>query len=188
MIKMKKIYFSLVFVVFACSAFSQDVGINQSDGDRRIIMGLGKEKGGFCVWDYELNRKKLVGFVSLFGAGFVDGALERWEFGGRRGFENAYGVDEFGFWGSRSYERRFTDPDLWNKTFGVFDFYHVADDLRKGGYVFGGVMIVIGGKKDKSERGWRRYKYHIFDFLLGLGISGLGKRLGDRWMYRLNGL
>lgn len=125
---------------------------------------------------YKINKEKVWGWVSVGVAGFADGVVERWEFQGRKKFEEKWGVDEYGFWGSRSWEKLYSDPNIWNINMGVFDFYHVMDDVRKVGYIGGGVMIGIGGGRKE------KLKYRLIDFGIGLVISGGMKMVGDRMM------
>ncbi len=83
----------------------------------------------------------IIGILAVTIAAFIDGALEGWGFDGRIYFEKRFGANPSGFWGSKSWERKYTNPNFWNKHFGVFDFYHVADDLRKYGYITGAFLI-----------------------------------------------
>lgn len=83
----------------------------------------------------------ITGIVAIVFASIIDGFLEGWEFDGRTYFEKKFNKNPMGFWGSRSWERKYTHPNLWNKYMGVFDFYHVADDIRKYGYITGAFLI-----------------------------------------------
>jgi len=78
----------------------------------------------------------LICLVSL-----VDGIKAGFEFDGRKSFEHKFDVDPFGFWGSLSWTRMYDHPNFYNKTFGVFDFYHVSDDVVKYGYLLSGFLM-----------------------------------------------
>jgi hypothetical protein len=83
----------------------------------------------------------IAGIITLFFAGLIDGILEGYGFDGRKSFERKYKVNPLGFWGSKSHLKAYTDPNIYNKLLGVFDFYHVADDLRKGGYILSCILL-----------------------------------------------
>ena len=87
----------------------------------------------------------IAGIIIIVLASFIDGAVEGFEFDGRSFFEKHFGSDPFGFWGSMSWKRAETNPNLYNKLFGVFDFYHVCDDLRKYGYIAGAFIVGFWG-------------------------------------------
>jgi len=136
--------------------------------------------GAYSQNGYKLNREKIYGLVMVGVGGFMDGAVERFEFRGRTVFENRWGADPYGFFGSRSWERLYTHPNFWNKNFGVFDFYHVADDMRKVGYIGGGIVIGIGGGKRRQK-----FTHYLIDVGLSMVVSGGMKYLGDRVMDNL---
>lgn len=78
------------------------------------------------------------GYILLLLASVADGMVEGWEFDSRKSFERKYKVEPSGFWGSLSWMNK---DNLYARLFGVFDFYHVADDLRKYGYMAGAGLI-----------------------------------------------
>lgn len=109
------------------------------------------------------------GLIVVFLAGAIDGIVEGFEFDGRKSFERKYNVDEFGFWGSKSWTRRTTDPNIWNRWFGVFDFYHIGDDLRAMFYLLGATLLA------QDYRLW-------LALLIGWVAKGVGKWLGMGWI------
>ena len=108
-------------------------------------------------------------YVVLFLCGLIDGITEGFEFESRRSFERKYNVDKNSFWGSKSWTRRHEKPNLYNRLFGVFDFYHVGDDLRKLGYITGGIMIGL------------KYNFWLA-LLIAWMVSVVGKRIGLHWI------
>ena len=126
----------------------------------------------FCIpvlvqAQYKVTKTKIIGWTVLASAGFIDGMVEGYEFDGRTSFERKFGADPNGFWGSQSWRNK----DNWYaKQFGVFDFYHVADDFRKLGYISGGVLITLGEKQN--------WKHLLIDVGVGLLVSSGAKRSG----------
>lgn len=123
---------------------------------------------------YEFNKQKVIGLTLIGIGGFVDGVVEGFDFDMRRSFERKWGADPYGFFGSLSFEKRHSSPNIYNRTLGTFDFYHIADDLRKVLYIGGGITITIGEK--------RPAKHYFLDFLLSLAISSATKRAGMYWI------
>jgi hypothetical protein len=120
---------------------------------------------------YKVPKSKVIGWSVLAVTGFIDGAVEGYEFDGRTSFERKYGADPSGFWGSSSWENK----DNWYaKNFGVFDYYHVSDDLRKIGYITGGVIITLGEKQ--------KIEHLLLDVGIGLLVSAGTKRAGLHWI------
>lgn len=108
--------------------------------------------------------------VVLILAGSIDGMVEGFEFDSRMSFERKYKVDELSFWGSKSHKRITLNPNLYNKLLGVFDFYHVADDLRKTFYLISGILMCC-------------IEWDIIPvFLLSFIISGLAKKYAMKWI------
>jgi hypothetical protein len=108
----------------------------------------------------KINIGLLVGlFLLALGSAF-DGTVEGYGFDGRLSFERKYGVDPYGFFGSQSWRMVYVDNEpgqgfkspFW-KWLGAFDFYHMADDGRKYGYIIGGVLT--GFCLLRLKRGWR---------------------------------
>lgn len=140
-----------------------------------------KEKTG----RYEIaNPSKFIGWGVLAIAGAVDGMVEGYEFDGRKSFERKFEVSPNSFWGSQSWRRAYVGGDPQNgykskkaQIFGANDFYHVADDVRKLGYITGGITVAIGGKQTNSK--WWHY---AADFAIGFAISGLAKQQAMEWV------
>ena len=113
------------------------------------------------------TKNKIIGYSILSVAGAIDGMVEGYEFDGRRSFERKYGVNTVGFWGSKSWTQKKVLGQTW-------DFYHIGDDIRKAGYISGGIVIGIGKKQ--------KFRHYVFDFLISFAISGASKRLGLLWI------
>lgn len=140
-----------------------------------------KEKTG----RYEFaNPTKLAGWGMSAVAGFIDGTVEGYEFDGRHSFERKWGKSKSGFWGSESWRLAYKDgnpesgfKNNYTRYMGAMDFYHIGDDLRKYGYIGGGVCIGIGGHKVNSK--WWHY---ALDYAIGFAISGIAKSEGMKWV------
>lgn len=133
------------------------------------------------------NPAKLLGWGALAVAGWADGAVEGYEFDGRIAFEKGWGKSPASFWGSESWRNvyRGGNPDngfksRWAEWRGARDFYHTADDVRKFGYITGGVVIGIGGKQVNVK--WWHY---ALDAAISFGVSATAKHLGMRWVRAL---
>lgn len=124
---------------------------------------------------YTFPKGKQVGIGLLSLASFLDGFVEGYEFDNRTYFERKAGASPSGRFGSRSWERRYTHPNIWNQHMGVFDFYHTADDARKYLYISGSVTIGISAYKHN-----RTIKHHIVDAGISLLASSFFKSLGMR--------
>lgn len=129
---------------------------------------------------------KAVGYGLLIVAGFADGAVEGYEFDGRKSFERKWGKDPHGFWGSQSWRMIYNDGDpnqgkksAFSYWLGARDFYHTADDLRKYGYISGGLCIGIGGAKQN-----RKWWHYALDAGIGFGLSAAAKSGGMKWVRR----
>lgn len=130
------------------------------------------------------NPAKLLGWTAIGVASFTDGAVEGFEFDGRTAFERGYGADPHGYWGSQSWRNVYRGGEPangfkspWHEWKGATDFYHTADDLRKMGYLTGGIALGIGGRKVNSK--WWHY---ALDAAIGLGISAFAKNRGMEWI------
>jgi len=113
----------------------------------------------------------------------ADGLCEGYEFDGRKSFERKYNVSKTGYFGSQSWKRAYNgnNPDNGFKSgfvriVGAQDFYHHADDLRKIGYLSGGV--VIGTQHRKNTKKW----HTVADFAIGFAVSSLIKSAAMRWI------
>jgi hypothetical protein len=143
-----------------------------------ILVGIGNalfsqiNLGSIRGTEYQINKEKWWGFGLVVAAGFVDGMVEGYEFDGRTSFERKWGVSpDNPFWGSNSWD---TGKNTgWERQFGVVDFYHVADDLRKVGYISGGVTIGIGAAKRKQK-----LRHYLYDIGLSFVIGGISKWAG----------
>ena len=116
-------------------------------------------------------------------AGAADGMVEGYEFDGRKSFERKFGVSKTGYFGSESWKRAYKDgnPDNGFKSdfariMGAQDFYHHADDLRKIGYLSGGV--VIGAQHRKNTKKW----HTVADFAIGFAVSSITKSAAMWWI------
>ncbi len=134
----------------------------------------------FKVGSYQFTKAKIVGIGIASVGGLADGMVEGFEFDGRTSFERKYGANPRGYWGSESWRvvynsgepsQGFKSPA--HKVFGAWDFYHNADDLRKLGYVSGGIVIGIGGNKVNTK--WWHY---AVDFGLAFAVSSVAKSAG----------
>lgn len=128
---------------------------------------------------YRITRGKIAGWSVLAVAGFTDGVVEGFEFDGRKSFERKYNVQPVSCFGSESWKLAYyaNDPEqpkkpLWS-VIGAPDFYHLADDVRKIGYISGGITIGISGAKANTK--WWHY---AVDFGASLAISGMSKAAG----------
>lgn len=124
---------------------------------------------------YQVNNEKVFGWCALSLAGAVDGICEGYEFDGRTSFQRKYGVSATGAFGSRSWANK--DANRFYKYTGVPDFYHVADDLRKFGYISGGMIVGISGGQLRQK--WWHY---AVDLGLSFIVSGTCKAAGMYWI------
>lgn len=189
---------SAIFLLFSCSVFGQadtifgewDAQSNFNISPKYLSAGL---RHPVLRWEhpnlqlptekpkkqgYRITKTKLIGWTVLGFTGFMDGAVEGYEFDDRKFFELKYGADPYGFWGSQSWRKIYVngDPAQGCKTvlgcsLGSFDFYHVSDDLRKLGYIAGGMTIALGAKDQKVM-------HTLLDFAIGFGVSAVTKNLG----------
>jgi len=132
---------------------------------------------------YRITRAKLAGWGMVAVAGVADGMVEGYEFDRRKSFERKYGVSKTGYFGSQSWKRAYNgnNPDNGFKSdfvriMGAQDFYHHADDLRKVGYLSGGV--VIGTQHRKNTKKW----HTVADFAIGFAVSSLTKSAAMWWI------
>lgn len=129
---------------------------------------------------YQITRGKIVGWSLCAVGGLADGLVEGYQIDGRLSFERKYGVDRYGYWGRDSWRNVYKGGDPANgfkspihSWSGAFDFYHHADDLRKIGYLGGGVVIGISGAKNNPV--WWHY---AVDFAAAFAISAITKSAG----------
>jgi len=133
---------------------------------------------------YRITRGKIAGWSVAAISGAIDGVVEGYEFDGRKSFERKYNVSPTGYFGSESWRRAYknNDPEqgyknFYSRTFGANDFYHLADDAKKIGYIGSGITIGISGSRANSK--WWHY---AVDFGIGLAVSGAGKAAGMYWI------
>jgi len=132
---------------------------------------------------YRITPTKLAGWGMVAVAGAADGMVEGYEFDGRKSFERKYGVSKTGYFGSQSWKRAYKGNNQDNgfksdfvRIMGAQDFYHHADDLRKVGYLSGGV--VIGTQHKKNTKKW----HTVADFAISFAVSSLTKSAAMWWI------
>lgn len=140
------------------------------------LKGLGSIRGQH----YQFGGDKWAAMMITCGAGFVDGVVEGYEFGGRKAFENKWGVKPYSFFGSMSWDSEWS---TWERAkMSQKDFYHVADDVRKWGYISGGYLLGKAGQRHN-----RRKIHDVFDVLLVGIASGLWKSAGMYYVRHVDG-
>lgn len=139
------------------------------------LKGIGSLKGQH----YQFGKDKWKAMLVICGAGFVDGVVERWEFGGRRAFERKWNVEPYSFFGSKSYDSNWTAIERFKRS--QTDFYHVADDTRKWGYIAGGYLLGKAGRKHN-----RRWVHDVFDILIVGAASGIWKSAGMYYVQHID--
>ena len=132
---------------------------------------------------YRITRAKIAGWGIVAVAGAADGLVEGYSIQYRKSFERKYGVSQTGYFGSKSWKRAYKDGVQANgfksdfvRITGAQDFYHHADDLRKIGYLSGGV--VIGTQHKKNTKKW----HTVADFAIGFAVSSLTKSASMWWI------
>ena len=132
---------------------------------------------------YRITRAKLAGWSMVAVAGAADGAVNGYEFDGRKSFERKFNVSKTGYFGSQSWKRAYkgNNPDNGFKSdfvriVGAQDFYHHADDLRKIGYLSGGVVLGLNAHRNTN-------KWHtVADFAIGFAVSSITKSAAMWWI------
>ena len=132
---------------------------------------------------YRVTRAKLAGWGMVAVAGAADGAVNGYEFDGRKSFERKFNVSKTGYFGSQSWKRAYkgNNPDNGFKSdfvriVGAQDFYHHADDLRKIGYLSGGVVLGLNAHRNTN-------KWHtVADFAIGFAVSSITKSAAMWWI------
>ena len=132
---------------------------------------------------YRITRAKIAGWGMVAVAGAADGLAEGYEFDRRLSFERKYRVSKTGYFGSQSWKRAYKDgnPDNGFKSdfvriMGANDFHHHADDLRKIGYLSGGV--VLGLSAHRNTKKW----HTVADFAIGFAVSSITKSAAMWWI------
>jgi len=132
---------------------------------------------------HRITRAKIAGWGMVAVAGAADGAVNGYEFDGRKSFERKFNVSKTGYFGSQSWKRAYkgNNPDNGFKSdfvriVGAQDFYHHADDLRKIGYLSGGVVLGLNAHRNTN-------KWHtVADFAIGFAVSSLTKSAAMWWI------
>jgi len=132
---------------------------------------------------YRITRAKIAGWGMVAVAGAADGAVNGYEFDGRKSFERKFNVSKTGYFGSQSWKRAYkgNNPDNGFKSdfvriVGAQDFYHHADDLRKIGYLSGGVVLGLNAHRNTN-------KWHtVADFAIGFAVSSITKSAAMWWI------
>ncbi len=132
---------------------------------------------------YRITRAKIAGWGMVAVAGAADGAVNGYEFDGRKSFERKFNAKKTGYFGSESWKSAYRNGDpeqgfksSLHRNIGAFDFYHHADDLRKIGYISGGV--VIGTQHRKNTKKW----HTVADFAIGFAVSSITKSAAMWWV------
>lgn len=197
-----KYLLSALLLLFSCSVFGQEfVGYSYPMIDTLGWGSVDWEGASQPLWwgdeidlqlttqqpekqGYRITKTKLIGWGIVGVAGFVDGAVEGYEFDGKRFFERKYNADPYGFWGSESWRKIYVDGDptqgcktVLGCSLGAFDFYHVGDDLRKVGYISGGIVIGIGGSKLDQK-----FTHTLLDFAIGFAVGAVTKNAGMQYI------
>jgi len=132
---------------------------------------------------YHITRTKVAGWALCAVGGISDGMIEGYGFDGRKSFERKYNAKKTGYFGSESWRSVYKNGDpeqgfksSLHRNMGVFDFYHHADDLRKIGYLSGGVIIGLNAHRNTN-------KWHtVADFAIGFAVSSLTKSAAMWWI------
>ena len=133
-------------------------------------------------FEYKVTKSKAIGWATLIVASAADGMLEGYQFDGRRSFERKYGADPLSWGGSQSWRRAYVNGDplqghssAYAKHLGAWDFYHLADDVRKFGYVGAGLTIGFNFK----DQNWKAI---LLDLIISAIISSGSKRIAMEWV------
>lgn len=165
-------------------AFLPVVGLAQFSTPRCDSAALSfAEKNGKTI-GYKLTKKKAGGLALLAVGAFADGVLQGYEFDGRTSFERKWGASPTGFWGSRSWAKRYRNGDpaqgLSHPVYQhlpVFDFYHVGKFVANYATVSGGLLLGVGGQlKNKSVWHW------LLDGALAWGTCSAARQVGLWWI------
>jgi hypothetical protein len=111
------------------------------------IMGKRYVPNAPCVGGYRIGKEKAAGFIVLICAGFLDGESEN---------------------GTKSWV---------HEAVGALDFYHLADDGRKYGYVMGGMTVAHAGSRKNTK-----LTHWLADAAIVFISTRLAKRAGLEWV------
>lgn len=134
---------------------------------------------------YKLGWRKPVGWIMLGSVAFINGAGQAYSWGDRKDFEKKWNKDPYGFWGSQSWRMVYVNGDpaqgykhwIYKHT-GAIDFYHVADDISKYGYMTAGTIIGIDFYSEEKVL-W----HWLLDLGISLTVAAFGKRAGMNWIH-----
>jgi hypothetical protein len=129
----------------------------------------------FKYKSYTVTNAKLAGFAITTFAGLIDGILVGYEFDGRTSFERKYSVSPTGYFGSKSWQM--VDNRKIYRFTGAPDFYHTADDVRKFGYISGGIVVGLSGYQ-VNQKWW----HYALDFAASFSLSAASKAAGLYWV------
>ncbi len=139
-------------------------------------------KGLFDGINYKWNKEKTIGFTVLILASIADGIVEGYEFDGRKSFERKFGVDPISYAGSQSWLLAYKNHDVnqgfkskYREWAGSPDLYHHLDDIRKFGYIGGGISLGIGIKG-------QNWKAIVIDMLIGAVVTSASKSMAMKWV------
>ena len=110
--------------------------------------------------------------ISVCIASIADGTVEGYEFDGRKSFEKKFGVDPNGFWGSLSHKNK--NNWFYRLTKSTFDFYHVADDIRKYFYLAPFIVLYFSKIEVNTK--------NTISIIITLILSMLAKRYSMEWI------
>jgi len=156
---------------------------SKTEPHKKTIKGWSQHEQ-WRVKSYPMTNGKVLGFIGAAISGAIDGIVEGYEFDGRKSFERKYNVSPTGYFGSESWRLAYknNDPDqgyknLYSRTFGANDFYHLADDGKKIGYIGSGITIGISGGRVNTK--WWHY---ALDFVASFSLSAASKAAGLDWI------
>lgn len=126
------------------------------------------------------TKREAIGLGILLAASYIDGAVEGYGFDSRMAFVNN-GANPYGFWGNESWRKIYVNgnPEEGVKSkfyqwFGAIDYYHLSDDLRKHGYMFGGYLVFDEIFKRQYKRKWHKWGRFIGTMALTSFVKSRG--------------
>lgn len=164
---------TLIFLLFPLLLSSQ------IEIEKHMLDINSRGKGVLQDINYTWNKQKTLGLSVMVFSAFVDGVLEGYGFDQRTSFERKFGVGQFSFFGSLSHLNK---NNWYAKNFGVFDFYHVADDIRTWGGRIGGAVYGAGVVIPMFQAGGINWRHVLIDFLISAITTSGAKRIGIFWV------
>jgi hypothetical protein len=123
---------------------------------------------------YDFRERKVEGLLVLIFASFIDGAVEGFEFDNRTSFERkGWTKNKYGYFGSLSHAK---EKNQLEEIYGVVDFYHTADDIRKFWYIGGGGLYAMGMRENE------KVIHHFIDIGIMVLTTSLSKQIGMDWI------